>query len=125
MPPPIPGIPERNRIRQPSRPSLEVDEQFESDAQMARNFRPGISVPWAVVTACITAVTSVLGTYFATHAATPDGPSKGDFNALDKRISQQGEDIRNLTQTVNRNADQAHNDTAILNGMLLTLTRQK
>jgi hypothetical protein len=108
-----------------SRVNVETDPELLNEKQLAATFRPGISVPWAVITAFITAVTSIVGTYLATHTTPTDCASKGDINGLDLRISKQGEDIRALRATVDINASEEHNHFAIINGTLLTLARQK
>lgn len=108
-----------------SKVTLESDPESLSEAQTAATFRPGVRVPWVFVTTLITALASVVGTYYATHATPIDCASKGDVNALDLRIGKQAEDIRALTATVNANAQQSHNDIAIMNGTLLTLSRIK
>jgi hypothetical protein len=85
----------------------ESDHNALSEDQMARVYRPGMRVPWVVVTTLITALASVIGTYYATHATPVDCASKGDLNAVDKHVSELARSVDLLTVTMNRNADQA------------------
>lgn len=92
----------------------ETDPSLLSDAQTVATFKPSVRIPWVVITALATALASVVGTYWSTHSAPVDCMSKGEGNALDKRISDLTRDVQSLTTTVNSNADRDHNDLEIL-----------
>lgn len=83
-----------------------------SDADLAKAIRGGgVTIPTAVILALITALASVFGTYFTTHATPVDCASKSDVNALDKHVSELSAGVKDLTVTIARNADSAHNET--------------
>lgn len=120
-PPDLPGLPSGKRLSQNeirerlrSKPDFESPEDLILDAATVKSFTPGVRIPWVVVTTLVTALASIVGTYYSTHAAPVDCASKGDFNALDKRLSDVERGVSNLTVTVNSNADRDHNDLEIL-----------
>ena len=99
------------------------------DAADAREFSKDVRVSYrgARVTVPVALVAGLLGsvgTWFTTRGAPVDCASKGDVNALDLKVSRQGDDIRALTATVNANADREQNHFAIINGALISI-RQK
>lgn len=99
----------------------EIDAEVLSEAATVRTWRNGPRVPWAVVAVAITAIGGVTTAYVARPPAL-DCASRGDVNALDKRISDVAESQRKLTDTVSRNADQAHNDFTNLQTLILSRT---
>lgn len=124
-PPDLPGMPGGKRLsaaeireRTRSSPVIEADTGVLSDEQTVRSFVPGVRIPWVVVTTLVTALASIVGTYYSTHAAPPDCMSKGEGNALDKKIGDVARDLSNLTNTVNSNADRDHNDLEIVKSAL-------
>jgi hypothetical protein len=110
-PPDYPGIPSRNKL--PSKPLVEVEREAVSDADTVRAFHShgklGISIGSNVVVAAITAGL----TWLASHHGEPavDCASKADLNAMDKHVSELSASVKDLTTSISRNADQAHNDT--------------
>lgn len=112
-------------VRSDSTPAKAADDAADSrEFQHAVRIQHGrwrIAIPWAVIAAAASSV----GTFYATHSTPVDCAARGDLNALEKRIADQmgaqAGDIKKLTETVNRNADQAHNDIV---SAVLALTRQ-
>lgn len=93
-------------------PRVESDRQVTSDADTVLAFR-GMRVSSAVAMCLITSLASVVGTYWVSHQAQPGNcASPSDVAAVDKHVSELAQTVRELaTQTIPRNADQAHNDT--------------
>lgn len=89
-----------------------------------RTFRDGPRVPWAIIAVLISTIGGVTTAYVTTRGNVADCATHGEVNALDKRLSDQGETIRTLTQTVGHNADQAHNDSEGVRTLVLSLTRE-
>ncbi len=117
MPPPLPP-----RARQQSRPEppVELDAELLSEQATAKTFRPGVR-PWAAIIAVvISSAASIITTYMVTHATPTDCASKGDMNAAQKQLSDLSATLTSLTATVNKNADNAQNETAKLQS---TVTR--
>jgi uncharacterized protein YoxC len=67
----------------------------------------------------VAAITAGL-TWLASHGSGQpvDCASKADLNAMDKHVSELSESVRDLSTTIARNADQAHNET---NGLAVEL----
>lgn len=92
-----------------------VEESVLSDKQTVAAWRPGVRVPVVIITTLITALASVVGTYFATHGEhAGDCATSGEVNAVAKRVDELQTSVTALTTTVNKNADAAHNETAEL-----------
>jgi hypothetical protein len=108
-----------------SRVNLETDPNVLSDAQTAATFRPGVRIPWVIVSVLVTGLVSIICTYMSTHSAPPDCASSGDMHAVNQHVDELNRTVTALTQTVNANADRENNHFAIVNGTLLTLARQK
>ena len=112
---PVPGIPDRH-LR--SRPDIEVDppEVGLSDADTVRAFHNKGKLSVSIGANALVAVITAGLTWLASHGsgAPVDCASKADMNALDKHVSELGESVRDLQTTINRNADQARNDTAMV-----------
>lgn len=84
-----------------------------SDADTVLAFH-GMRVSSAVVMCLITSLASVVGTYIVAHHSSQPAncASPADVAAVDTHVSQLAEIVKTLvTQTIPRNADQAHNDT--------------
>lgn len=108
-----------------SRVNVETDPESLSESQTVATFRPGMRVPWVVVTTLITALASVVGTYYATHATPIDCASSGSVNALERHVSELSQSVSALTTTVGHNADTAHNDLAMVALKLDLMSKQK
>ena len=88
-------------------------ERTPSQAEIAESAAAmHVHVPWSVIVALIAAVASVAGGYLAgAHSAAPPSHA-AELNALDKHVSELSAEVRDMAQTMARNADQAHNDVA-------------
>ncbi len=92
---------------------VEVDPDPLSVEETARTFHT-IRRSSAVWVAVITACASIVTTYLVTHAAPANCASAGDMNAAQKSISELNANVTALGQTIAKNADHAHNETAEL-----------
>lgn len=91
---------------------VEKDTNVTSDADTVLAFR-GMRVSSAVAMCLITSAASVVGTYIVSHQGqSANCASPADVAAVDKHVSELAQTVHELaTQTIPRNADQAHNDT--------------
>lgn len=102
-------------VRHESAPHVEeTDPEVLSVAQTAATFKPGVRVPWVIVSMLVTGLVSIVCTYMTTHSTPADAASRSELHKLDEKFDVLTRDLAALTATVNSNADREHNDLEIL-----------